>query len=262
MVSENTIIYVETVQSKIIKILFDVLKDVIQDNINIVFDQDCIKIVYLSSNEKALITVKLNSSKFEQYICNEQMYKIGVDLTHLNKLTKSIQTKDILSLYIEKDTPDILYIKRYNELHDFLSIHKMQLYTLTEKNICDHDVPDITYKSCLQLNSNLFQQKCKDLDNLTCLTATISYTNTQLSIEADNNYSSNTLILSDMSVSEKDDRWEIHGEYLIKYIVLFTKATALDKKYVSVYLSPEKPLIIEYNIGNLGYIRLLLSPEE
>lgn len=48
--------------------------------------------------------------------------------------------------------------------------------------------------------------------------------------------------------------------FAIKYLVNFTKATPLATR-VSLNLSADVPLLLDYNLDNIGYVRYYLAPK-
>ena len=48
--------------------------------------------------------------------------------------------------------------------------------------------------------------------------------------------------------------------FAIRYLNLFTKATALGPT-VTLSMSPDIPVVVEYPIGTCGYIRYYLAPK-
>ena len=74
-------------------------------------------------------------------------------------------------------------------------------------------------------------------------------------IGVDNNYSVN---IKKNETNNIDDI--IQGVFNLKYIAIFTKCTNLCQN-VEIYLKQEYPLILSYDIANLGTIKLALSPE-
>lgn len=48
--------------------------------------------------------------------------------------------------------------------------------------------------------------------------------------------------------------------FALRYLNFFTKATALSGT-VSLSMSPEVPLVVEYNVEGLGYVRYYLAPK-
>ena len=48
--------------------------------------------------------------------------------------------------------------------------------------------------------------------------------------------------------------------FAIRYLNLFTKATSLGPT-VTISMSPDVPVVVEYPIDNLGWIRYYLAPK-
>ena len=51
----------------------------------------------------------------------------------------------------------------------------------------------------------------------------------------------------------------IQGMFSLKYLVLFTKCTNLSSS-IELYLKNDYPLIIRYQVANLGEVKLCLAP--
>ena len=51
----------------------------------------------------------------------------------------------------------------------------------------------------------------------------------------------------------------IQGIFSLKYLTLFTKCTNLCNQ-IHMYIKNDYPLIIRYDVANLGHIKLCLSP--
>ena len=51
----------------------------------------------------------------------------------------------------------------------------------------------------------------------------------------------------------------IQGMFSLRYLVLFSKCTNLCQN-IEIYLKNDYPIIIRYNVANLGDIKLCLSP--
>ena len=60
--------------------------------------------------------------------------------------------------------------------------------------------------------------------------------------------------------SENQNQNEIiQGVFSLKYLVLFTKCTNLSSS-IELYLKNDYPLIIRYQVANLGEVKLCLAP--
>lgn len=49
-------------------------------------------------------------------------------------------------------------------------------------------------------------------------------------------------------------------KFALRYLALFTKATPLGA-VVTISLTPENPVVVEYPIGTFGYVRYYLAPK-
>ena len=73
-------------------------------------------------------------------------------------------------------------------------------------------------------------------------------------------FAEQTIIIKENN-TELEDQTEIdYGKFNIKYIQLFTKSTNLCGT-IEIFLKPQYPLAIVYNVANLGSIKYCLAPE-
>lgn len=57
-----------------------------------------------------------------------------------------------------------------------------------------------------------------------------------------------------------NDREPISLSFSLKYMVLFNKASCLAPQVV-LKMAPEAPLVVEYGIEHLGFVRFYLAPK-
>lgn len=76
----------------------------------------------------------------------------------------------------------------------------------------------------------------------------------------------NILLKKNMAVDKDEDAVTIDCQepvelnFALRYLTLFTKATALGPT-VSLSLSPDIPIVVEYPVDTLGDIRYYLAPK-
>ena len=74
------------------------------------------------------------------------------------------------------------------------------------------------------------------------------------------------MLKQNTSVDKEDDAVVIDMQepvelnFALRYLNLFTKATALGPT-VTLSMSPDIPIVVEYPIENYGYIRYYLAPK-
>lgn len=264
MDNSDYFIKVETVQSKVIKVLFEVIKEVLLGTVNLVFNKNGISLKQTNGIKKSLVYLKLNAENFEEYICNKEEYVVGFDTSNFHKITKSIQNTDKIVFYVKKDNPNDFVLSRINELTDCEYKHSIKLCQVPYS---DFVIPDTVYWYKLTLKSNEFQVACKNLNSLNCDIVNISFKPNCITLNSHNDFSENSIsIKQQMKVSEipnkyfEKEKTIEQGNYLLQYILLFTKATALDKNF-EIYLNPENPLTLSYAVGDLGNLDFMLFPE-
>ena len=100
------ILELKTIQASAFRILVEALKEFLTD-VNIEFtkqDDDNsggLSIIALNNSSSILVHLKLDAVNFDKYFCNKDKINIGVNMTYLFKLIKTINNNDILSLSLD-----------------------------------------------------------------------------------------------------------------------------------------------------------------
>ena len=255
---DNYIMYLRTVQSSAIRVLIEALKEILTDT-NLEFDSENIKVVAMDPSHTVLVHLKLDSNKFEKYYCPNKLY-VGINTINLFKLIKALQNNDILTLFIEKNNTNQLGIRMENGEANQITTYKMNLMDLNQDNI---SIPPIQFESVITLPSNNFQKICRDMFNLSDNIEITTY-GQQITFKckgdiADQETSIGESQTSGMSFIKQENTEIIQGIFSLKYLVLFTKCTNLSSS-IELYLKNDYPLIIRYQVANLGEVKLCLAP--
>lgn len=126
-------------------------------------------------------------------------------------------------------------------------------------------IPDTEYKCTVKMPAEEFQRIMRDLQVLgdTC---TISCTKEGVRFSVTGNIGTgNILIRSNASEQEKDqvviDMQEpVELNFALRYLNFFTKASPVSHQVV-ICMSPDVPMVVEYPIQELGYIKFYLAPK-
>lgn len=254
----NYILELKTVQSSNIKILFEVLKEVLLSDINIVFSPDSIKVLEMDGSRVAMVHLNLLSSAFEYYYCEKKII-VGLNTNNFYKIVKIANNNDTISFYIDKNREDVMGIKMENS--DESRVFKAELHLL-DLPMMQWDIPKTEFKSIISLPSVKFQKYMKDLNSLgTDCKLEIKSVGQQLIFGCKGEFSDNKAILgsSDNTKFNTDSDDIIQGKFSLKFLILFTKATNLCHT-VQIYLKNDYPIILEYTVGSLGSLKFVLSP--
>jgi proliferating cell nuclear antigen len=252
---ENYCFYLKSVQSSVFRTLVDAVKEIVADT-NIMFDKSGITIKTVDESYNAMIHLKLNGNKFEEYSCSGT-YTIGVALLNLHKLFKTMSSTDVLTMYQLKSEPTRLVLKIENNKKAKLSKYKLHLLDLPKKTIKSFSP---SFNQAITIDSSEFHKIVREMKDIATDLELRCYDNTLRFKSVKGLFADAEIYLSltDIQQDKKNTKNDIvQGVFDLKYLSMFCKCTPLSKK-VCIYLKNDYPLIIRYNVNNLGEIRLIL----
>jgi proliferating cell nuclear antigen len=249
----------KTIKSGVIKYMVELLKEILVEG-NLILDETGIKITAIDPSQTIILHMKLDAEKFEYFHCPERTV-IGVHIMHLYKICKTITNNQILTMYIEDTSPNILMINIFDEDEKDVNSFDLQLMDL---DVDDLEIPDLEYNVELTLPTQHFQKKCRDMSQWSDKME-IRFENAVVTFRGNNDYIGhrNSLKIDntseEMHISNNLPGTIIQGYFNLKHLVTFTKCANLCNKIV-FYMTNDKPLLVSYDVGDLGNIKLGLSP--
>ena len=264
---DKYVFMVKTVQSGAFRILIEALKEILTDT-NLIFDKSGIKLVATDNSQIVLVHMKLLAENFEFFHCEEKT-RIGINMMNLFKLIKIMNNNETLSLFVEKCDKNRLGIKINNNDKKTQTLFKMNLLDISEDEL---SIPPAKFESeltlpsidtQLALPSGDFQKIIRDMSNIG-ENVEIKSVETSLLLNCMGDFASQETILLEtqegLNYSKNASSTEpIQGIFSLKYLCLFTKCTNLCN-LLHMYIKNDYPLVIKYDIANLGHIKLCLSP--
>lgn len=256
--TDQYIFNIQTVQASAFRILIESLKDILTD-CNFIIDSSGIKLIATDNSHNVLIHMKLLSENFDYYHCSNKT-SIGINMTNMFKLIKTMGNNDILTLFLEKNNPNQLGIQMNNKEKSLQTVYKLNLLDINGENI---DIPDATFETALTLPSSDFQKIVRDMLNIGELIE-IKSVGSELILNCQGDFAcqetslcetNNGLQFSQISPAETP----IQGIFSLKYLSLFTKCTNMCNQ-IHIYIKNDYPLVITYSVANLGDIKLCLAP--
>ena len=127
-------------------------------------------------------------------------------------------------------------------------------------------IPDTPYKATVKMNSEEFQRIIRDLQALgdTC---TLAVTKEGIRFSATGEIGTGNILIRANSAAEKEKDYVIIDmeepvelNFALRYLNFFTKATPLSDQ-VLICLSPDVPMVVEYPIEEIGYVKFYLAPK-
>ena len=260
------ILELKTIQASAFRILIEALKEFLTD-VNIEFtkkqtinDEEIggLSIIALNNSSSILVHLKLDGINFDYYECNKEKINIGVNMTYLFKLIKTINNNDILTLFLDDADINKLGIKIENAEKNYVSTYKLNLMDL-DKNI--YNIPPTEFTTVISMSTQEFHKICKDLSIIADTVEIKSYQK-KLIFTAKGEIATNEVICGEttngLNIISKEDDEIIQGVYCLKNLILFTKCTNLCSN-VEIYMKNDYPIVIKYCVASLGYIHLCLS---
>jgi len=258
MDQDNYIFNIKTVQTGAIRILIESLKEILTDA-NFSITDKGIKLTAMDSTHSVLVHMKLLHEKFEYFHCSKNI-NIGINMTNLYKLIKTMSNNDTLTLFMEKNNENELGIKIMNEEKNSQTTYKLNLLDIDEQEI---SIPPAEFDTELTFPSNDFQKIIRDMVNI-AENIEIKSIGSKLVLSCNGDFASQETVLGETTngikfTTCKEPDFPIQGVYSLKYLTLFTKCTNLCN-IINIYIKNDYPLIIKYNIASIGDIKLCLAP--
>ena len=253
MSNSNRIVEIKTVQSNAIRILVEALKDILTD-VNLLISSEGIKIMSMDGSKQAVVNLKLEANKFEKFYCKNSI-TAGLNMTSLFKIIKSVKNSDIITLYILDDSSTKLQIEIENKEKKTNILTVLKLLDIDEDIL---DIPNIEFDTVKTMPSNDFQSYIRELSIITNKIKLESKNNT-FSLSGEGDFAETKIKVGDSNNDELASIHQASGVFYIKYLLLFTKSTNLCTT-VEIYLKNKFPLILVYNVANLGKLQYCLAP--
>tara|TARA_E500000178_G_scaffold356448_1_gene434457 strand:- start:5952 stop:6731 length:780 start_codon:yes stop_codon:yes gene_type:complete len=249
----DKIVEFKTVQSNAIRILIEALKDILTD-VNLQITHDGLKIISMDGSKQAVVNLKLDACKFEKFYCNSPIIA-GLNMTSLYKIIKSVKNTDIITFYILSNSTTKLHIQIENKEK------KTNILTILKLLDIDDDlleIPNIEFETVKTMPSNDFQSYIRELAIITNK-ITLESNNNTFSLSGEGDFAETKINVGDSNIVDIKNNISSKGIFHIKYLLLFTKSTNLCTT-VEIYLKDQFPLILVYNVANLGKLQYCLAP--
>jgi proliferating cell nuclear antigen len=235
-----------TIQASAIKSTFEVLKDILND-VNIYFKPDGMYIVTLDTARTSLVDMFLSADNFEEYECEHDIIA-GINVSNTFKLLKSITNNDVLVISII--SKEYMNIEIHSEAKKTSTKFALKLLDINENQI---EVPNVNMTTITPMASSDFQRICRDMYNIgTNIEITREGTNLKLLCNGD--FANQE---TDIQCTEESDK--ISGEYSLRYMNIFTKATSMCSTVQIMQEEQNRFLILKYNVANLGDLKFYLA---
>merc|ERR1719454_238010 len=204
----------------------------------------------------------LRADGFGPWRCDHHC-QLGINLQSLNKVLKCMGSRDEVSVKYKEGGDEGEFIFKSPE-EDRVSHFSLKLMDIDSEHL---GIPETDYKTKVKISASEFQRFCRDLMVIgDTLTISCNKDNVQFRVNGEIGKGDMTLRSNPGSSDDDDDatiidcQEPVEQTFAMRYLNFFTKATSLSKT-VCLSMSPEVPLMVEYAIDDVGYVRYYLAPK-
>ncbi|KAI8072760.1 proliferating cell nuclear antigen [Gongronella butleri] len=247
-------------EAKLLKAVLEAIKELVSE-CNFDCNDTGIALQAMDNSHVALVAMLLRSDGFDPFRCDRNL-PLGVNLTSLNKILKCARPTDITTLKAN-DNGDVLSLVFESKDSDKISEYDLKLMDIDSEHL---GIPETTYDAVVQMSSVRFKETILDLSQISD-SVTIECTKDGIKFSCEGEVGKGGVTLkAGGAVDNEDDATNIELQssvsmtFGMKYLVNFTKATPLSNR-VSLSLSNDVPLLVEYKLGDLGHVRYYLAPK-
>jgi len=248
------------VQGNLFKKLLESVKELLNEA-----TWDCsdtgIQLQAMDNSHVSLVSVNLRADGFDKFRCDRQL-AMGMNLGSMSKILKCAGNDDIITMKAQ-DNADTVTFMFESPNQDKVSDYEMKLMNLDAEHL---GIPETDYAAVIKMPSAEFQRVIRDLSQFgDSLVISVTKEGVKFSAAGDIGVG-NIKIAQNSNVDKEEESVTIEMQepvslaFACRYLNMFTKASCLSSQ-VCLSMSPEVPLVVEYNIGEIGQVRYYLAPK-
>jgi len=227
------------------------------------------KITEINPSSSMLIDLVLRTDMFTTFYCTEKKTVVGINLLIFNKVLECISEND-LSLTMCVDDNDIKNLKIIvNNETGITNTFSLELLNL--KNTMLLQVPQSEINAKITMSCDEFHKLCKEIYKLND-SVELECSKDKLIMKCGNVVINTITECSGAKIEgqfqESNFDYSIKGKFNLSDLVSFDELASLSELLpfedtnVQIFMKNDLPLIIKYNIANLGRLLIFLTPLE
>merc|ERR1712112_122666 len=220
-----------------------------------------IQLQAMDNSHVSLVSVTLRHDGFDKFRCDRQL-SMGMNLDSMSKILKCAANDDIVTVKAQDQADNVTFMFE-SPNQEKVSDYEMKLMNLDQEHL---GIPETDYSSVVKMPSGEFQRICRDLFQFG-ESIVISSTKEGIKFCTVGDIGTGNVKLTQSANAEKPEeavsielQEPVTLTFAAKYLLNFTKATPLSPQ-VTLSLSADAPFVVEYKIGDIGYVRYYLAPK-
>ena len=235
------------------KRVLDAIKDLVAET-NVDCSSAGISIQAMDSSHVSLIVLLLRPEGFATFRCHRPM-SLGVKLESMAKIMKCAGNGDAMTLTCSEGA-DTLKFQFSSPTGEKTSLFEMKLMDISGEAL---GIADQEYDATVTMMANEFQRMCRDATVLG-ETLGISVRKDRVAFSVGGDVGNGEFKYTANENVVITARRDVTASFALRYLNFFTKATSLAEK-VTLSIAGRIPLMVEYAVTNLGYVRYYLAPK-
>jgi proliferating cell nuclear antigen len=210
----------------------------------------------------SLVSVSLRANGFDKFKCNHDLHT-GFDHQILSNILKCAGDDDTITINAEDQGDKLTFIFE-SPNQKIIQHYELKLWDLDSEQL---GIPENNYLAVIKLPSNLFERIIKDLGQFAISILIECFINGVIQFSSSDISTSGKIKLTQTANVEKVeeavtiDIWEpLSLTFAAEHLRLFAKASFLAPQ-VTLSMSRDVPLVVEYKVGGIGHIRYYLAPK-
>ncbi|GAB1597364.1 proliferating cell nuclear antigen-like [Argonauta hians] len=248
------------VQGSLLKKVLEAIKDLLSEA-----PWDCsstgISLQAMDSSHVSLVSLLLRADGFDTYRCDRNL-SMGINLNSMSKILKCACNDDIITVKAEDNADTVTFVFE-SPNQEKVSDYEIKLMDIDSEHL---GIPDTEYNCVVKLPSAEFQRICRDLSQIGD-SVVICCTKEGVKFSASGDLGCGNIKLAQSTNADKEEEsvtiemnQSVVLTFALRYLNFFTKATPLST-HVTLSMSQDVPLVVEYKIADTGYIRYYLAPK-
>lgn len=248
-------------QGNLFKKILEAIKDLATDA-----NFDCtatgMSLQMMDSSHVALVYLLLRAEGFEHFRCDRSL-SLGMNLTALSKILKCAGNDDAITIRAEDDGDSAVFTFE-NTAQDKIADFSLKLIDLDSEHL---GIPDQEYHAVIRMPASEFQRICRDLATIgDTVLIVASKEGVKFSVSGDDG-TGNVMLKPSSSIDTKPEdqvtvalQEPVSLSFALRYLNSFCRASPLSST-VTLSLSKDVPLVVEYRVAEMGHIRFYLAPK-
>jgi len=246
-------------EAGILRRVLDAIKDLLNEA---TFDctEAGIQLQAMDNSHVSLVSLNLRAEGFENYRCDRNL-SMGMNLASLTKILKCCNNDDVVTIKAQ-DAADVVTFVFEAKNQERVSDFDMKLMNLDQEHL---GIPETDYACVVKMPSGEFARIVRDLSQFG-ESITIGCTKNGVKFSSTGDIGTGTVKVAQSSSvdSEKSTSIDLQEPVTLtfasRYLNSFAKASGLSEK-VQLSMSPDVPLVVEFKVTDIGYIRYYLAPK-